>query len=536
MNSDSKFTQASSDTNQVHSTLISAVPESNPTSKHPTEPPLHPTELALVNQNHHFPTYDAAEAFLWELAIENGHGITKRRSKDPFVDSDGVKRHRRVQFHCERSGDPADDKNRHARRQSPKKSADLKAFARCGCPWRAVCHFSRVHSRWAVAILEESHNHKPSQHPELSNAYRRFLRANQEKAMGISLLQKVADLKEAGLTLGNIAATLSTAQTPILREDVKTIVRALRRSTYGPYSATQIFLRQLRDLEKTGDVFLRMEHHPETERIHRIFWAYKDSIELFKKNPEVLSFDNTYKVNRFNMPLMQIGGITGLHTNFSIGFALTSREDEDTFCWTLSQLKELADHYKIPSPLVIISDYDQAFKNAACSVFGSSQQQLCVWHILKNVVHNIKQKWEGPLGDFAGGVTENARISGLRTSSNNLAAFDDLDEDENANEEDPGVQVTVEKSLDSTESMENAHISPNGLLQSFRSMLYMDSVEGFEKAWEALKEKFGTQTGLFAMLNYNFQSLISFSYPLVSRSNLYPKTYGMGEGIYQGIS
>ena len=351
--------------------------------------------------------------------------------------------------------------------------------------------------------MEDSHNHRPSQYPKLSNAYRRFTKANEEKASGISFLQKVANLKEAGLTVGNIAASLSTPEMPVLLEDVKTAVRALRRSTYGPYSATQTFLRQLWELEETGDVFLRVEQHPQTQRIHRIFWAYKDSIELFKKNPELLSFDNTYKVNRFDMPLMQIGGITGLHTNFSIGFALTSREDEDTFCWTLSQLKELAEHHEIPSPLVIISDYDRAFKNAACSVFGSSQQQLCVWHILKNVVHNIKQKWEGPLGDFAGGIAQNARISGSSTFSNTLATSDDSDNDENTNEEDPGVQALVEKSLHITNSAENTEISPNGLLQSFRSMVYVDSVQGFEDAWKTLKEKFGTQTGLFTILNYN---------------------------------
>ena len=326
-------------------TVVSAVSERKPTSEHLAKPAEHPTELALIDQTLPFPTYDAAEAYLWELAIENGHGITKHRSKDPFVDLDGAKRHRRVQFQCERSGDPADNKKRHPRRQSPKKSADLKASTRCGCPWRARCHFSRINQRWEVAILENSHNHKPSQHPELSNAYRRFIRNNEEKATGITFLQKVSNLTEAGLTLGNIAATLSTPQIPILREDIKTAARALRRSTYGPYSATQLFLRRLWELEKTGNVFLRVEHHSQTERIHRIFWAYKDSIKLFEKNPELLSFDNTYKVNRFDMPLMQIGGITGLHTNFSIGFALTSREDEETFSWTLSNNMEYHRHW-----------------------------------------------------------------------------------------------------------------------------------------------------------------------------------------------
>ena len=100
------------------------------------------------------------------------------------------------------------------------------------------------------------------------------------------------------------------------------------------------------------------------------------------------------------------------------------------------------------------------------------------------------------MGDFAGGITENARIWGPFTSSDNS-----LSDDENANDGDSGVQVIIEKSLNTAESMENADISPNGLLQTFRSMLYVDSVERFEEAWEAFKENFGARKGLFTILN-----------------------------------
>ena len=140
------------------------------------------------------------------------------------------------------------------------------------------------------------------------------------------------------------------------------------------------------------------------------------------------------------------------------------------------------------------------------------------------------------MGNFAGGITENARISGLLTFPNTLATSDDLNDDENVNEEDPEVQATIQKSLNVIESTDNTEIGPNGLLQGFRSILYNDSVEGFEKAWEALKEKFGTQTGLFTVLNYNFQSLIFLSYPFLSRNDLHAFAYGMGQSVHHEIS
>src|SRR6185503_20191633 len=117
-----------------------------------------------------------------------------------------------------------------------------------------------------------------------------------------------------------------------------------------------------------------------------------------------------YSVNRFNMPLFQVGGVIGLHTNFPIVFALISNEKEESYRWVLETLRDLGQHYGIPPPKVFVTDYDQAFKNAFKAVFLRIKQQLCRWHIIKNVVHNIKRLWRGQLGDFAGGHVENRRI------------------------------------------------------------------------------------------------------------------------------
>ena len=104
-------------------------------------------------------------------------------------------------------------------------------------------------------------------------------------------------------------------------------------------------------------------------RIDRIFWSYTWSIDLYKHNPKFLMGDNTYNVNRFNMPLFQVEGVTGLHTNFPIAFALVSGEKEESFRWVLGALQNLGQRYGIPPPKVFITDYDQAFKNALKAVF-----------------------------------------------------------------------------------------------------------------------------------------------------------------------
>ena len=88
--------------------------------------------------------------------------------------------------------------------------------------------------------------------------------------------------------------------------------------------------------------------------------------------------DNTYKVNRFNMPLLQVNGTTGLHKSYySVAFGLAAKEDEGAFLWIISQLRVAAEQAAIPDPGVIITDFDTALKNALDPVFPATQQQLC---------------------------------------------------------------------------------------------------------------------------------------------------------------
>jgi hypothetical protein len=53
------------------------------------------------------------------------------------------------------------------------------------------------------------------------------------------------------------------------------------------------------------------------------------AIDLWKKNPDVLLLDCTYKTNRFNMPLLNICGITG-----------NNKTPQFTLCFLSSELEE----------------------------------------------------------------------------------------------------------------------------------------------------------------------------------------------------
>src|SRR5438034_373311 len=96
------------------------------------------------------------------------------------------------------------------------------------------------------------------------------------------------------------------------------------------------------------------------------------------------------------MPLFEINGYTPLGTHFNVAFALQSSENEEAFTWILRRLEELAIHLSIPldpEMHVAMTDEDKDLKNALTVIFPTVQQQLCIWHIEKNVRENVKEKW-----------------------------------------------------------------------------------------------------------------------------------------------
>jgi hypothetical protein len=61
--------------------------------------------------------------------------------------------------------------------------------------------------------------------------------------------------------------------------------------------------------------------------------------KLFDQNPELLIVDSTYKTNRFNMPLLNMVGITPTHKSFFAGSCFLPSEIEDSFIWYFTRIR-----------------------------------------------------------------------------------------------------------------------------------------------------------------------------------------------------
>lgn len=110
---------------------------------------------------------------------------------------------------------------------------------------------------------------------------------------------------------------------------------------------------------------------------------------MWKKFPEVLGVDNTYKTNTFKICLFQITGITDQKSVANFAFGLINTEKEEGYQWLCEQMDSLCREISAPSPAVVIADKESALRNALNRIFPSTQQQLWVYHINANIRSKI---------------------------------------------------------------------------------------------------------------------------------------------------
>nr|UYU25453.1 hypothetical protein [Cyamopsis tetragonoloba] len=111
--------------------------------------------------------------------------------------------------------------------------------------------------------------------------------------------------------------------------------------------------------------------------------------EITNAFSDVLAFDATYGKNKYSLPLVVYSGVN--HHNQSVIFAsaLIANETEETYIWLLEQFLVVM---KGKQPLLVITNGDNAMKNAISKVFLDAYHRLCSWHLSRNANTNIKNR------------------------------------------------------------------------------------------------------------------------------------------------
>ena len=104
--------------------------------------------------------------------------------------------------------------------------------------------------------------------------------------------------------------------------------------------------------------------------------------------------DNTYKTNRYKLPLLHIVGISPWHTTFTSAYCFMSTEGSSDYTWALEALKN-ALRIDLERLKVIVTDNEDGLENAINDVFPNAKHQLCTWHIEKKTLTKLSEKFAG---------------------------------------------------------------------------------------------------------------------------------------------
>ncbi len=100
------------------------------------------------------------------------------------------------------------------------------------------------------------------------------------------------------------------------------------------------------------------------------------------------------------MPLAIGTGVTALNTSFYAGMCFLKSENQEDYEWLIATYKELYKELDIPLPGVWLSDDEANIPKAINKeISPTAIHLLCVWHIEKNVVDNLRKHF-GPIEEW----------------------------------------------------------------------------------------------------------------------------------------
>lgn len=118
---------------------------------------------------------------------------------------------------------------------------------------------------------------------------------------------------------------------------------------------------------------------------------YQPALNWLEKYPDFVFIDATYKINKYNMPLVMLTSTTACNKTFYVGFAFLLHEDGEYYSWLVSHIKIIWVDIGCPdSPKTAVTDKDKALIGALEEGLPFTKLLLCQWHINKNVLACVK--------------------------------------------------------------------------------------------------------------------------------------------------
>lgn len=277
------------------------------------------------------------------------------------------------QIVCSREGFRRDGGENRSKRQ--------RRVTRVGCKAQMTVK-KQTSGRWAVSKLVKEHNHElvpPDRvhclrsHRHVSGPARSLIDTLQAAGMGPSGVMSVL-IKESG-GINNVGFT---------KVDCQNYMSSSRQRTLG--SGGQVVFDYLKRMQvEDPDFFCAVQGDFENST-GNIFWADANSRMNYDYFGDTVTFDTTYRTNRYRVPFAPFTGWNHHGQPVLFGCALLLNESESSFVWLFQTwLAAMSSRH----PVSLTTDQDRIIRAAVVHVFPGTRHRFCKWNVFREAQEKL---------------------------------------------------------------------------------------------------------------------------------------------------
>nr|GEZ16974.1 protein FAR1-related sequence 5-like [Tanacetum cinerariifolium] len=250
------------------------------------------------------------------------------------------------------------------------------SIIRTGCLARAKFKINVTHTGYVLYEFEEAHNHM-----FVPKAYRNLTKKRKQ----MSHPEQIFVQQLSSTSIGATRAHHLYASTHSGYESVNAIETEYRNhkrdlNAHIGEGDAKILITKMNNRKLHVDNF-SFEYVVENSQLSELFWADEMSKYNYKEFGDTVSFDATFRTNKYNMVFVPFTGIDNHRKCVTFGAGMLSNETTKSNKWLLTCFLKAFNN----QPRLVITDQDPAMKNAITSVFNELTHRLCMWHIINKL-------------------------------------------------------------------------------------------------------------------------------------------------------
>ncbi|XP_017248398.1 protein FAR1-RELATED SEQUENCE 5 isoform X1 [Daucus carota subsp. sativus] len=315
-----------------------------------------------------FESEEAAKAFYNSYARRVGFSTRVSSSRRSRKDGAIIQR----SFVCAKEG----FRNLNEKRTKDREIKRPRTITRVGCKAALSVKIQEDSGKWVVSSFVKEHNHElvpPDQvhclrsHRQISGPAKTLIDTLQAAGMGprrimSALIKEYGGISKVGFT----------------EVDCRNYMRNNRqKSSEGDI---QLLLDYLRQMHADNPSFFYAVQGDEEQFTGNVFWADPKARTNYTYFGDTVTFDTTYRSNRYRLPFAPFTGVNHHGQPVLFGCAFLTTESELSFIWLFrTWLTAMSGR----PPVSITTDYDALIGSAVKQVFPQARHRFCKWHILK---------------------------------------------------------------------------------------------------------------------------------------------------------